>query len=188
MLFSDQEVVVIGLHTVFEHHAVMGADALEVFVHEYVLSFPIGIDQPSVQGNIPLTMQAYGLRGTPSRGVLDWLGRIRLNHFGHIDDFRIGALLRANSPAWSARCEQNVKSAGAASKPQQQSQAGRCQRHIARPLVHSSDGFMGHKTGDMDSASVQCSRRTPALQTDWVAGAICGDIALIGLWSAPKPK
>ena len=63
-LFSDQEVVVIGLHTVFEHHAVMGADAL-VFVHEYVLSFPIGIDQPSVQGNIPLTMQAYGLRGTP---------------------------------------------------------------------------------------------------------------------------
>ncbi len=92
-LFPAQDVAVIGLHTVFEHHTVMGPDALEVFVHEYDLSFPIGIDQPDPHGNIPLTMQAYGLRGTPSLIVLDRLGKIRLNHFGHIDDLRLGALL-----------------------------------------------------------------------------------------------
>lgn len=70
----------------------MGADSLEVFVHAYELTYPIGIDQPCVQGNILLIMQAYGLRGTPSLVVLDRLGRIRLNHFGHIDHLRIGAL------------------------------------------------------------------------------------------------
>ncbi len=91
--FSQQDVVVIGLHTVFEHHSVMGADALAVFAHEYDLPFPIGIDQASSLGHIPMTMQAYGLRGTPSLVVLDREGLIRLNHFGHIDDMRLGALL-----------------------------------------------------------------------------------------------
>ena len=43
--FDPERVAVIGLHTVFEHHPVMGPDALEVFVHEYRLRFPIGIDQ-----------------------------------------------------------------------------------------------------------------------------------------------
>lgn len=91
--FSARELVVIGLHTVFEHHAVMNAAALQVFAHEYGLSFPIGIDQPPARGHVPLTMQAYALKGTPSLVVLDRQGRIRLNHFGHLDDLRLGALL-----------------------------------------------------------------------------------------------
>jgi hypothetical protein len=32
-LFADAPVTVVGLHTVFEHHEVMGPAALEVFVH-----------------------------------------------------------------------------------------------------------------------------------------------------------
>ena len=91
--FSAQQLVVIGLHTVFEHHAVMNPEALQVFAHEYGLSFPIGIDQPPARGHVPLTMQAYALRGTPSLVVLDRKGHIRLNHFGHLDDLRLGALL-----------------------------------------------------------------------------------------------
>lgn len=91
--FPAHELLVIGLHTVFEHHAVMDAEALQVFVHEYGLSFPIGIDQPSAHSQVPLTMQAYALKGTPSLVVLDRQGRIRLNHFGHLDDLRLGALL-----------------------------------------------------------------------------------------------
>jgi peroxiredoxin len=91
--FHPHELAVIGLHTVFEHHAVMNAGALKVFVHEYGLSFPVGIDQPPAHGEIPLTMQAYALRGTPSLVVLDREGRIRLNHFGHLDDLWLGALL-----------------------------------------------------------------------------------------------
>ena len=91
--FPEHELVVVGLHTVFEHHCVMNAEALQVFVHEYGLSFPIGIDQPSALEQVPLTMQAYALRGTPSLVVLDREGHIRLNHFGHLDDLRLGALL-----------------------------------------------------------------------------------------------
>lgn len=91
--FPVRELVMLGLHTVFEHHAVMNADALKVFAHEYGLSFPIGIDQPPAHGHIPLTMQAYALKGTPSLIVLDRAGRIRLKQFGHMDDMALGALL-----------------------------------------------------------------------------------------------
>ena len=90
-MFADSDVYVIGLHTVFEHHAVMGAAALKVFVHEYRLKFPIGIDQAASDDVLPLTMQAYALRGTPSLVLLDRLGRIRLHHFGQIDDLALGA-------------------------------------------------------------------------------------------------
>jgi hypothetical protein len=86
-------VAVIGLHSVFEHHDVMTAQALRTFIHEYRLSFPIGIDQPASTGPLPLTMQTYGLRGTPSLLLIDRRGRLRLNYFGHLDDLRLGALI-----------------------------------------------------------------------------------------------
>lgn len=93
-LFPAKQLAVVGLHTVFEHHAVMGsAAALRAFVHEYRLSFPIGIDQPDWQHGVPLTMQALQLRGTPSLVVLDQQGLVRLHHFGAVDDLQLGALL-----------------------------------------------------------------------------------------------
>ncbi|HET9874392.1 MAG TPA: TlpA family protein disulfide reductase, partial [Mycobacterium sp.] len=39
------QVAVIGLHTVFEHHAVTGPDALKVFLSEFGIHFPVGIDR-----------------------------------------------------------------------------------------------------------------------------------------------
>jgi hypothetical protein len=94
-LFPPGQLAVIGLHTVFEHHAVMQPRAaLQAFIHEYRLAFPIGIDRPDPQGGpVPLTMQALGLRGTPSLILLDKHGRIRLHHFGRADDLQIGALI-----------------------------------------------------------------------------------------------
>jgi peroxiredoxin len=92
-LFSASEVVVLGLHTVFEHHAVMGPNALKAFLHEYRIAFPVGVDLAATDHPVPTTMQAYGLRGTPSLVVIDRSGRVRLNHFGHMDDLQIGALL-----------------------------------------------------------------------------------------------
>ena len=91
--FSRDDVVVLGLHTVFEHHAVMGPPALEVFVHEYRIPFAVGVDKAESGSDVPLTMQAYGFRGTPSLVVIDRQGFIRLNHFGMLDDLRIGAFL-----------------------------------------------------------------------------------------------
>ena len=91
--FAQEQVAVIGLHTVFEHHDVMGPQALRVFLHEYRIPFPVGIDQPDVSGPVPLTMQAYGLRGTPSVVVFDPQGQVRLSHFGQIDDLLLGAVI-----------------------------------------------------------------------------------------------
>jgi len=91
--FSREDLVVIGLHSVFEHHHVMTPDALRAFVHEYRLTFPIAIDRPNEDSPVPVTMQAWALRGTPTLMVFDHEGQLVLQHFGHLDDLRLGALL-----------------------------------------------------------------------------------------------
>ena len=91
--FAASDVSVIGLHTVFEHHEAMTPTALKAFIHEYRLRFPIAVDEPDGRGGIPLTMQAYELRGTPSVVLIDRAGHVRLSHFGRIDDMALGALV-----------------------------------------------------------------------------------------------
>lgn len=92
--FAEHDVAVIGLHTVFEHHAVMGADALQAFIHEYRLSFPIGIDEADPGGgSIPRTMAAWGLQGTPSVLVFDRDGRLCFERFGAVDDLVLGVVI-----------------------------------------------------------------------------------------------
>src|SRR5690606_12145625 len=90
-VFPHDEVAVIGLHSVFEHHEAMTPVALTAFVHEYRLGFPIAIDRHADGDPIPLTMRAYGLQGTPSTLLIDRAGRIRLHHFGQLDDMRLAA-------------------------------------------------------------------------------------------------
>jgi len=92
-LFAARDVAVIGLHTVFEHHAVMTPAALDAFVREYRYTFPIGIDRPVAGSSIPATMRAYQLQGTPSTVLIDRQGRIRLSHFGLLDDMAVGAAI-----------------------------------------------------------------------------------------------
>lgn len=91
--FPADKLAVVGLHTVFEHHEAMNAVALRAFVHEYRLSFPIGIDQPAHNDPVPTTMRAYGFEGTPSLVLIDKSGRIRMHHFGQMDDLRVGAII-----------------------------------------------------------------------------------------------
>lgn len=91
--FSETDVAVLGLHSVFEHHDVMTPKALEAFIHEYQLTFPIGIDSPAKDGAVPNTMRKYLLNGTPSLLLLDRNGRLRANYFGQVDDMRVGALI-----------------------------------------------------------------------------------------------
>jgi peroxiredoxin len=90
-LFGKDDVAVIGLHTVFEHHAVMNPEALEAFIHEYKWSFPIGVDQPDEPEGPPWTMRTYAMRGTPSLILIDRAGFIRKHAFGREDDLRVGA-------------------------------------------------------------------------------------------------
>ncbi|MGH3690849.1 MAG: TlpA family protein disulfide reductase [Microbacterium sp.] len=92
-MFDSSEVVVLGLHTVFEHHAVMGREALEVFLSEYRIEFPVAIDRPIDGQAIPATMQRYGLRGTPSMMIIDRAGRVRQIAFGTVDELALGTYL-----------------------------------------------------------------------------------------------
>jgi hypothetical protein len=91
--FASEEVAVVGLHTVFEHHEAMRPVSLAAFVHEYRISFPVGVDRASEDGPIPETMQRYGLRGTPSLVLIDRLGRLRLHAFGRPEDMTVGAAI-----------------------------------------------------------------------------------------------
>ncbi|MGE0804220.1 MAG: redoxin domain-containing protein [Burkholderiaceae bacterium] len=92
-VFARDAFSVIGLHTVFEHHQVMTEAALQAFIHEYRLAFPIGVDEPDPDDAIPLTMRALQMRGTPSLVLIDKLGRVRLHHFGRLDDMALGAFV-----------------------------------------------------------------------------------------------
>lgn len=89
--FPQDEVAVIGIHTVFEHHEAMTPVSLAAFIHEYRLTFPIGVDRPGLHGPIPYTMAAYSLRGTPSLILIDRTGTIRHHGFGAEDDLKVGA-------------------------------------------------------------------------------------------------
>ena len=105
-LFDPAQVAVIGLHTVFEHHAAMTRQALAAFIHEYRLTFPIGIDAPGETGPIPRTMAAYAMQGTPSLILIDRAGRLRKQSLGVEEDMRVGAdiaaLLAEQEPAHDA--------------------------------------------------------------------------------------
>lgn len=80
------EVAIIGLHSVFEHHDVMTPQALVVYLHEFRIPFPVGVDMPGSIGRIPQTMQAYGMQGTPTALYIDRDGRLRRQEFGTESD------------------------------------------------------------------------------------------------------
>src|SRR3546814_4264852 len=64
--FSRDDVVVLGLHSVFEHHEAQSPTSLEAFLHEYRIAFPVGVDPPGEPGGLPITMARYGMQGTPT--------------------------------------------------------------------------------------------------------------------------
>ncbi len=89
--FPPERVAVIGLHTVFEHHEAMMPAALEAFLHEYRIDFPVGVDRADGASPIPLTMRAYNLQGTPSTILIDAQGALRFQRFGQVSDLALGA-------------------------------------------------------------------------------------------------
>lgn len=91
-LFSSLGAVVVGLHTVFEHHAAMTTAVLQAFLHEYRVWCPVGVDARAEDGtSIPQTMAAYRMRGTPTCLLIDRSGFLRQQIFGHVPDMQLGA-------------------------------------------------------------------------------------------------
>jgi peroxiredoxin len=93
--FDRSRVAAIGLHTVFEHHAAMSPTSLRAFLGEYRLDFPVAVDQSDPAGGMPLTMRRYQMQGTPTLILVDALGRLRQQSFGHETDLRLGASIMA---------------------------------------------------------------------------------------------
>ena len=89
--FPADQVAVIGLHTVFEHHDAMRPISLQAFLHEYRIGFPVGVDSAAEGDPIPRTMRSYAMRGTPSLCLIDAQGRLRHQHFGQVSDLVLGA-------------------------------------------------------------------------------------------------
>jgi len=94
-LFAPDQVAVVGLHTVFEHHAAMGVVSLRAFLHEYRVTFPVGVDRHVPGQAIPTTMAAYGMQGTPTLILIDRAGMLRRQTFGPIPDLQLGVEIMA---------------------------------------------------------------------------------------------
>lgn len=90
-VFAHTDLQVVGIHTVFEHHAAMSPVTLRAFLHEYRLKSPVGVDLKEDGSDIPVTMQRFGLRGTPSSVLIGRDGAILHQAFGVEDDIAVGA-------------------------------------------------------------------------------------------------
>lgn len=87
------DIVVIGLHSVFENHDAMNPVALKTFVQDNKLTFPIGVDSPRKGMSIPQTMASYDMQGTPTLILIDRKGYLRFQHFGIVDDLYLGVVI-----------------------------------------------------------------------------------------------
>lgn len=90
-VFAQTDLQVIGLHTVFEHHAAMSPVTLRAFLHEYRITSPVGVDLADGTSDIPVTMRRFGLRGTPSSVLIGRDGTPLHHAFGVEEDLILGA-------------------------------------------------------------------------------------------------
>ena len=93
--FRREDVAVVGLHCVFEHHEAQTPVSLEAFLREFRIEFPVGVDMPDDVDPLPTTMAAYNLQGTPTTVLIDRQGRRRAQHFGQVADLQLGAEIMA---------------------------------------------------------------------------------------------
>ncbi len=88
--FNADEVAVIALNTAFNEPDKQAAGALEAFIRDNGLTFPIAKDKPD-GAHLPKTMAAYEIRATPTILIFDRQGRLRRHYLGQVDDIRIAA-------------------------------------------------------------------------------------------------
>src|SRR3546814_20118420 len=75
----------------------MGPDALQVYLHENRIGYPVGVDayrddDPAAHP-LPLTLRAYAMQGTPTLILIDRQGRLRRQRFGLVDDLSMGPVI-----------------------------------------------------------------------------------------------
>lgn len=92
--FDEKEVAVFGLHMAFEKFDDQTPDKVEAYLTENGITIPVALDKPDGE-NIPETMKAYELQGTPALLLFDRQGRVRRHYLGAVDDLRLGAEVMA---------------------------------------------------------------------------------------------
>ncbi|ANZ43227.1 hypothetical protein BBK82_33760 [Lentzea guizhouensis] len=88
--FGD-DLAVIGLHTVFEHHEAMTPVSLKAFLHEYRIPFPVGVDAVRSDHPAPVTFSRYRMQGTPTTVLIDRDGVLRGQKLGQVDDMALAS-------------------------------------------------------------------------------------------------
>jgi ABC-type nickel/cobalt efflux system permease component RcnA len=88
--FTQDEVAVLGLHMAFENFEKQSVEEVEKFLTHTGIDIPVAYDKPDGE-NLPATMKAYELQGTPAMLIFDRQGRLRRHYLGAVDDLRIGA-------------------------------------------------------------------------------------------------
>jgi hypothetical protein len=69
--FKEREVPVFALHMTFENFP----DKVEAFLSEHGITIPVALDRPDGE-NLPETMKAHELQGTPAILIFDRQGRL----------------------------------------------------------------------------------------------------------------
>ncbi|RUO99787.1 TlpA disulfide reductase family protein [Hyphomicrobium sp.] len=88
--FDESEVAVFGLHMPFERLEEQTPEKVEAYLQENGVTIPVALDKPNGT-ELPETMKAYELQGTPALLLFDRQGRLRRHYLGAVDDFRLGA-------------------------------------------------------------------------------------------------
>lgn len=91
LIFSEVGVQFIGLHSVFEHHHAMTSEHLRVFLHEFRVDFPVAVDARNGDSRVPMTMERYQFRGTPTTLIVSRSGEILQHYFGVQGDMEFAA-------------------------------------------------------------------------------------------------
>jgi hypothetical protein len=69
--------------------------SLEVFIHDYKLTFPMGVDKSAEGSPIPTTMQRCRMQGTPKAILIGRDGHVVHHGFGQQCDMALGAIIAA---------------------------------------------------------------------------------------------
>jgi peroxiredoxin len=83
--FSKDSLVVLGLHCPFETSSRSGRAALESFLAEQGITFPVAMDRDAGVWQ-PVTFSSYGMQGTPTLVLIGGNGKRRLQRLGHMED------------------------------------------------------------------------------------------------------
>ena len=97
------DVLVVGIHTVFEGHEHQTPDRLRQFIEQKGIRYPVGIDAfGTAEPELPVTMQRFDTGGTPHIAIVDKAGQLRFTHFGRFEpaavEFYIDRLLKETAP------------------------------------------------------------------------------------------